>query len=310
MDAPPTTAPHLPRPIRVIINAHSRLGRESFDDAVAALNAAGVPISQAHAVQSKDETTRLLQAEIDDGAATVIIGGGDGTLSACAGVLVNTSVAMAILPLGTGNTLARSLGIPIDLQEAARTVVTGHVEPMDVGRANGEVFVNSLTLGVSAEIAASLTTDIKKRLGLLAWPVMGARVLSGHRPLHLKVTSAERRFQIRTHQLVVASGRYIAGPIPAAPDASVQDGILRVFVLGGKEPGSLARTALQWLLGRHPHDPETRYFTTRSLRIESLRRPVAMNLDGEEKGGTPADIELLPQALRVVVPRGFEADAV
>lgn len=308
MSVQPTA--QLPRPITLIINTRSRRGQEMFDEAVAAVKDAGIPVAQAHAVKDKAESERLLQREVKAGAQTVIIGGGDGTLSACAGHLVGTSVAMAVLPLGTGNTLARSLGVPLNLRQAAQTIADGHIEAMDVGRVNGRVFLNSVTLGLSAEIAHALDARTKKRLGLLAWPVVGGRVLWRHRALVLKIASSEKSFAVRTHQLVVSNGRYIAGPVAAAPDASVQDSCLRVFTLGGAKKRSLVVTTLRLLLGRHVEHDESRYFETRALRVESVRRIVPADVDGEINEKTPLALEVLPGALRVVVPRGFQAEEV
>ncbi len=308
-DAQPLAA-QLPRPITLIINTRSRRGKAMFDEAVTAVKGAGIPIAEAHAVKDKAASERLLRREVEAGAQTVILGGGDGTLSGCAGHLVNTPVAMAVLPLGTGNTLARSLGIPLDLSGAAQTIAQGHIETMDVGRVNGRTFLNSVTLGLSAEIAHALDGDIKKRLGLLAWPVVGGRVLWRHRALRLKISSAERSFSVRTHQLVISNGRYIAGPVAAAPDASVQDSCLRVFALGNAKRRSLAVNTLRLLLGRHVDYDESRYFATRALRVQSALRAVDADVDGEINEKTPLDLEVLPGALRVVVPRGFEAESV
>ena len=269
-----------------------------------------MPLGETHLLKSRAETERILRREIERGAKTVIVGGGDGTLSACADELVNTSVAMGVLPLGTGNTFVRSVGIPLTLPEAAATIAAGHVEAVDVGRVNRQIFLNSVSLGLSAEIAGALDRRTKRRLGLLAWPVVGARVLWTHRPQILKVISAETTFHVRTHQLVVVNGRYVAGPITAAPQASVQDSHFDVFVLGGAKHGSLARTTWDWVRGRHTHSPETRYFMTKSLRIEGVRHRLRANVDGEINDSTPLELEVLPGALKVVVPHGFDAKQV
>ena len=298
---------NLPEPITLLINANSRKGRAQYRAAVAALRQAGVPLGETHMLRSRDETKRILKHEIAAGSRTVIIGGGDGTLSACADHLAQTAVAMAVLPLGTGNTFVRSVGIPLSLQEASRTIAEGHVEAVDVGRVNGQIFLNSVSLGLSAEIAGALDRRTKRRLGLLAWPVVGARVLWTHRAHILKVISEEKTFHVRTHQLVVVNGRYVAGPITASPQASVQDHTFDVFVLGGAKHGSLARTTWEWIRGKHVHSQKARYFTTRALRVEAVRRPIDANVDGEINERTPLDLEVLPGALRVVVPRGFDA---
>ena len=300
----------LPRPITLIINANSRKGRSAFPHAVAAVKAAGILLVEAHAVRNKSETLRLLRREVEAGANTVIIGGGDGTLSECAGHLINTQVAMGVLPLGTGNTFARSIGIPLELEQAAQTIADGNVQAVDVGRVNEQVFLNSVSLGLSCEIAGALDEHTKRRLGLLAWPLIGARVIATHQPLMVKIEAEEKSFPVRTHQLLVVNGRYVAGPIAAAPAASVQDNRFDVFVLGGAKKGDLARAAWHWLRGHHVASPETRYFTAQKVTITSLRRPLRANVDGDINETTPLRMEVLPRALRVVVPQGFEAKQV
>lgn len=307
-NAPPSAAPALPRPITLLVNVNSRQGRDQFEAARKAVRAAGIPAIVAHAVQSKEESEKLLRAEIEAGAKTIIIGGGDGTLSSCAGVLVGTGVAMAVLPMGTGNTFVRSLGVPVKLEDAAVTIAAGHVESVDVGRCNGRIFLNSVALGLSADIAAALDKDTKKRLGLLAWPVVGVRVLARHRPLRLRVLAAETKFAIRTHQIVVANGRYLAGPIAASEDASLQSHDLEVFTLGGSDWKSLLRATWKWLRGNRRGDRDTRFFKTRKLRLESLKRPLRASVDGDLNETTPLELEIMPAALRVVVPQGFIAD--
>lgn len=300
--------PHLPQPISLLINANSRRGKDAFDSAVAALKVAKVPLKRAVAMGDKEETDRLLREEIAGGARLVIIGGGDGTLSHCANLLAGTQTAMAVLPLGTGNTWARSLGLPLNLEQAAQVIAKGHIENSDVGRVNGRIFLNSVALGLSCEIAQSLDKNTKKKLGLLAWPLVGSRVLWKHKPLQIKVTSRERIYRVRTHQILIVNGRYVAGPVTAAPDASIQDSSLDVFTLGGAKFSSLLHSALTWLRGQHLNDPQTKFFSTQHVRIESLRRPISAAVDGETDLQTPLDIDVWPGALQVVVPQGFRAE--
>lgn len=297
------------RPTTLIVNANSRKGKALFDQAQEALRDAGLQI-EAHAVKSPEETRRLLQREIDNKARLVILGGGDGTLSEAAGQLVHTETAMGVLPLGTGNTFARSIGIPLELEDACKTIASGWIENVDVGRVNDQYFLNSVALGLSAEIAGALSKEVKKKLGLLAWPVVGFRVLATHHPLVLRVVAKEKTYSVRTHQLLIANGRYVAGPITASPDASLQNHEFDVFILGGADRKSLFKTAWHWMRGQHRSDPASRFFTTQKLRVESLRRPLKANVDGEINDRTPLEIEVLAGALRVVVPRDFDAENV
>lgn len=304
------TVEHLPHPVLFLVNGHSRQGREQFGPALAALRESGLHIKEAILARDKAETEALLKREIAQGANMVIAGGGDGTLSLCANFLAGTPVALAALPLGTGNTFARSIGLPIKMEDAVATIAAGHIEAIDVGKCNGVVFLNSVSLGFSASLAGALTGEVKKKLGLLAWPVTGLKMASRHRPLRVRVASKEENFVARTHQLMIANGRYVAGGIKASEDASLQDNELTVFALGGASRGEFIKSAINWILRHDFEGPGTRSFQTQKLTVHSLGRAAKANVDGELNHKTPLQIEVWPRALRVVVPRGFVADEV
>ena len=306
----PLVAEQLPQPALLLVNGHSRQGREQFEKTISLLREAGLPIKEAILARDKAETQRLLQREIAEGAQMVIAGGGDGTLSMCANYLAGTPVALAALPLGTGNTFARSVGLPIQLEDAIQTIAEGHIEAIDVGKCNGEVFLNSVSLGFSAALAGALTGEVKKKLGLLAWPVTGIKMASRHRPLLLRVSSEQETFVARTHQLMVANGRYVAGSFKASEEASVQDNELTVFALGGASRGEFIKAAILWAFKHDFNGPGTHFFETQKLTVRSLGRAATANVDGETDHQTPLEIEVWPRALRVVVPRGFVADEV
>lgn len=309
---PPTAPPNpnLPRPVLLLVNGNSRLGRQHFGEAISLLRDNGVELKEAILARDKGETRRLLEREVAEKAALVIIGGGDGTLSNCAETLAGTDVAMGVLPMGTGNTFVRSLGLPVDLASAIEVASQGRIESVDVGRCNGQVFLNSVSIGLSAEIAGALTGDIKKKLGLLAWPVIGGRVAATHRAVRLRLTSDKGVETFRTHQLMIANGRYVAGPIRASEDASLQDHELTVFALGGASKIELVRAAWKWMRDSHVEAEEVPFFETKSLKVESLGRRLKANIDGDLSETTPLELSVWSRALKVVVPHDFVADAV
>jgi len=306
--APSDTKP--PTPILLLVNGNSRTGRDAFGEVISLLREAKVELKEHVLSRDQSETRRLLEREVKEGSPLVVVGGGDGTLSHCAAFLAGTSTALGVLPLGTGNTFVRSLGLPIDLKGAAQIIAGGRVEAVDVGKCNGQVFLNSVSIGLSAEIAGALTGDIKKKLGLLAWPLIGGRVALAHRAVRLRLSSDKGIETFRTHQLMVANGRYVAGPIRASDNASLQDHELTVFALGGVSKLELAKAAWKWMRDSHVEAEEVPFFETKTLHIESLGRRLKANIDGDVNQRTPLDISIWPRALRVVVPQDFVADAV
>ncbi|GBF07967.1 diacylglycerol kinase family enzyme [Deinococcus aerius] len=289
---------------KLLVNLRSRRGAASLAAATEALAAEGLRVTPLP-VRGPHEAELILRAEVARGAPCVIVGGGDGTLSHAAGVLARTGTALGVLPLGTGNTFARSVGVPLDLAGAARVIAGGETAAVDVGLLNGRPFLNSVALGLSAEIARVLTPALKRRLGLLAWPVVGTQVLGRHHALDLTLTSPGGTLRLRTHQLLVANGRYVAGPLRAAPHASVADRQLDVLVFGKGRLIQLLRAGVGWTLGR----PALQFSAPR-LTVQTRGGPRWASVDGEVMPLTTLDLSVEAAALRVRVPAGFDAGRV
>ncbi|MFC4454149.1 diacylglycerol/lipid kinase family protein [Deinococcus sonorensis] len=296
-------------PLRLIINTQSRRGRAQLSTAVHALKVNGVEVDLL-AATSPAESDAALRAAVERGAASVIVGGGDGTLSHAAQVLAHTGTALGVLPLGTGNTFARSVGVPLDLAGAARVIAAGHRTRIDVGRVNGRAFLNSAAMGVSAHIAQALTPELKRRMGLLAWPLVGFQVLRSHQALQLELQLPQEQRRVRTHQLLVANGRYVAGPLVAAPDASVQDHRLDVLALGGNRLRSLLRAGLGWATLGSDRSQSTLRLETQRLCVINQNGPTAVSVDGEIIEAARLDLSVEPRALWVLVPPGFDPQTV
>lgn len=287
----------------LVVNAGARSGTRAFE---AARRALGTASERAVLTERAAEAVALARREVECGAALVVVGGGDGTLSACATALAGSGTALGVLPLGSGNTFARCLGLPLDLVGAAAVIREGRVEAVDLGRVNGRVFLNSVALGLSARIAEAITPEDKRRFGLLAWPLVGARVGWRQRAVRLRLLTPDFSRELCTRQLVAGNGRYVAGPLGSAPGASIHNGQLEVFALGGSDLASFLRDGLLWLGGRHVHSPTSLYLHTRTLRVESPDGPLAASVDGELLTRTPLEVEVLPRALRVVVPPVYD----
>ncbi len=297
------------RPVTLLINGRSRTGEAQFELAVAALRGVGLEPTP-RLVLGVPHAEDLLQREVELGAALVVVGGGDGTLSQAAGMLAGTETALGILPLGSGNTFARSVGVPRELAEAARVIAAGSVRAVDVGVVNGRVFLNSVALGLSADMARHLDAGAKQRLGLLAWPLVGARELWRHQPLDLKLEYDGGERRLTTHQLALVNGRYLAGPLLATPGASVQDRRLEVLSYGGASLTSLLLAGARWALAGRNRRPGVRLFDARRVRVKIVGGEAWLSADGEVRQVSELDVSLRPGALRVVTPKDFEPEQV
>ncbi|WP_188963187.1 diacylglycerol/lipid kinase family protein [Deinococcus aquiradiocola] len=291
-------------PVPLLVNRRSRRGEALGHEAAHALLHAGVT-ARLTFTDDPGSAERALREAVLAGAPRVVVGGGDGSLSLAAHALAGSGVTLGVLPLGTGNTFARSVGVPLDLPGACRVIAEGHVRRVDVGRLNGRAFLNSAALGTSAEIARTLTPELKRRLGLLAWPWVGLKVLLRHRALQVTVTHGGGQLTVRTHQVLVANGRYVAGPLRAAPDASITDGLLDVLILGDARVPSFLRAATGWAAGRR-----SVRLSAPELRVHAGGSRVWVSVDGDVSSVRDLRLTLERAALNVNVPAGYVPETV
>jgi diacylglycerol kinase family enzyme len=203
----------------------------------------------------------------------VVVGGGDGTINAAAPGVMERDLPLGILPLGTANDLARTLGIPVELGAAAKIIADGHKRTIDLGIVNEQPFFNVASLGLSAELALQLTQDIKRRWGRMGYALVALRVLSRARPFTAVITSREGSKRVRTLQIAVGNGRYYGGGTAVERPAT----------------------------GEHGAWEEVRAIRAKEFTIRT-RRPRPINADGEIVSQTPAKFTLRENAVTVFTP--------
>jgi hypothetical protein len=155
--------------------------------------------------------------------------GGDGTLNACASALVETGLPLGILPLGTGNDLARTLAIPTALEAAADVIVAGRQMHIDVGEVNGVPFLNVASIGMSVQLAEELTADVKRRFGALGYLVAAMRTLRKARSFRASIASPAGQVHVRTLQIAVGNGRHYGAGMTVAAHARIDDQLLDLY---------------------------------------------------------------------------------
>jgi len=234
-------------------------------------------------------------------AALIVVAGGDGTLNRAAPRLLAARRPFAVLPLGTANDLARSLGVPSDPLAAAELVFSGRLRTIDLGEVNGVPFFNVASVGVSVELARELTGETKRRFGSFSYAIAGARALLRARRFAVTIESAKGARRARTFQVAIGNGRYYGGGMSVHHACDIGDGRLYLYSLEMRSLWRLLFMAFDFRAGVHGAWEEVRtqegvWFTLRT------RRPRAINADGEIIGRTPAHIRLLPGVLQVYAP--------
>jgi YegS/Rv2252/BmrU family lipid kinase len=268
------------------------------------LRAAALDLLDTRAVADPRDLPDALARAVDSGADLIVVGGGDGTLSEAAHQLAHRDVCLGVLPLGTTNNFARSLGLPLNLPGALRILTDGKVADVDLGHVAGRHFANLTSLGLSVQVAEHVPHLLKRILGRAAYPLTALTLLPRHQPFTARLHINDEIHHLDTHQLNIANGSHHAGRA-IARDTGLDDRQLVVYRLGDANRLRLTlATARQTLTGPRRSLAQTPFLTTREVWLQT-DPPLALDVDGEIRGQTPVQITLDADALRVMVAADF-----
>ena len=285
----------------LLINSRARLGSRAERGILDALGRRGIRPARMARVRRPRGLLEAVDALLELGVDRLIVGGGDGTLGAVAARLAHRAVTLGVIPLGTANDFARTLGIPADPDLAARIIAEGNVRPVDLGRANDAYFLNVASLGMSVAATAQLSPEMKRRLGPLAYAYAGVLALTQSPTFRVHVQNGPDSIETTAHQLVVGNGRFFGGGVLVARQSTLEDGLLHSYALGTRGRWQLLRTIAMLRMGFPIDRPGDHFLQTTSLRVQT--RPVLdVNCDGEIRTKTPVTFAVEPKALRVFAP--------
>lgn len=284
----------------LIVNSGSRLGVSAYERAIRELEAVGVSLDS----KSQTGDVRQFQLAMREAVQTadlVIVGGGDGTLNMAVPWIVRGGKVLGVLPLGTGNSFARDLGIPASLGPACKIIRDANEVRVDVGMAGDYHFLNVATVGLTTQIAMELRNIPKRRFGKFSYVLAVLHALRKARPFHACIYAEHGEEHLRTVQIVVGNGRFHAGPFVLSQDASIISGKLVVYAVRNQTRWSLLKFALRLPTGTQLNSPDVVSFIVPSCRVETTptRR---ITVDGEVCERTPLDFKVLPGELRVLAP--------
>ena len=288
----------------LLINARARLGHRAEAAVVDALRGAGLHLDRMVRVRRPANLARVVDELLahERGLDRLIVGGGDGTLSTVAPRLAGRETLLGVIPLGTANDFARTLGIPMQPGPAAAVAAGWEVRAIDMARANDAYFLNVASVGLSVAMTTELSSRLKRWLGPAAYAVAGARALVRHPTFRALIEAPDGTVaEESVHQVVVANGRFYGGGVLVAHRSTLDDGTLAAYTLGRRGRWQLLRT-IALLRFRVPLDrPGDSFTSTAALRVQTFPS-LPVNLDGEIRTRTPVDFAVVPRALRVLVP--------
>lgn len=237
---------------------------------------------------------------VADGIDTVVVVGGDGMVHLAVQALAGSSTRLGIVPAGTGNDVARYFGLPRkDAVAATDVVIGGRERVIDLARVGARHYVTVLAAGFDARV--------NERANRMTWPRGQMRYnlatvaeLSTFSPIPYVLDLDGEQLRFDAMMVAVANGPSFGGGLRIAEGASLDDGLLDVIVIGTMGKVELVRTYPKLFSGTHVHHPAYRHFSARTVTV--VAPGVVAYADGERIAPLPLTVEVVPQALRVLVP--------
>lgn len=290
--------------ILFVVNPVAGKGKNDF--IVAKIKAAMslLEISYEIKVTTKEkEAEEIVQKATSKGFTKIVAVGGDGTVYEVANGLVGSDIPLGVIPAGTGNDFARTVGIPTDIEKALKTIVDGKILCIDYGKANDRCFVNVASVGLDAEIVKA-TAHVKRYFSGAGAYIAGMlrTLLQFHyKEISLKIDCLNRKKNVML--VAIANGKYYGGGMKIAPMAEITDGILQVCVIDRLSKWKLIRLFPTIFSGSHVRHKEVKLYKGKEISIKS-EQPLLINLDGDIIGeSTSVKFEVVSQGIKVLVPR-------
>lgn len=306
------TSPTSPQRVAVVINP-SKYGADSARDTiVVTCRKAGWPDPIFHETTVDDPGTSMAQAALADGADVVLAAGGDGTVRTVAEVMAHSGTPLGLIPLGTGNLLARNLGAHLgDIHHSVDVALFGDQRHLDMvsfttENMRGESFTHALCVmggaGFDAEIMSNTRDELKRQIGWMAYTEAGMRRLAVD-PVWTRYSIDDGPWQTkRLRSIMAANCGVLTGGLVLVPDAKLNDGLMDVVVIAPRGPlGWVSLTSK--IIFKQRHDlPSMEHYACKKLRVE-FHKPTESQIDGDGLGRvTFFEAKIMPEALALQVP--------
>jgi diacylglycerol kinase (ATP) len=291
----------------LIVNTRSRSGERTFFEALDRLEELGVPLGATYAIRDPVRLPETVREVLHEGSGyrLLVLGGGDGSVSSVVDFLAHHDVILGLLPLGTANDFARTLGIPSDIEGACQTIAGGKVVDVDLGLAGDNYYVNVASVGLGVGATQALSPWLKKSAGPLAYPAAAIKAFLSHEPFSARLTFPDGDHEPveygRLLQVAVGNGRFYGGGMVVAPESGIDDRSLDIYAIEMGRHRDLIGVARYLKSGDFIRSESVSHYCTERVRLET-EPDLSINIDGEVVAKTPQDFSMAHNALKVLVP--------
>lgn len=247
----------------------------------------------------------LAKAGVAKGFQVLVAVGGDGTINEVIRGIIEAGnshqVKLGVIAAGTGNDLIRTLGIPADVKKAVQVLKNAREEKIDLGKINGDYFINTVGIGFDGAVAYEINTNVKWLKGTLAYLYGVLKTLIKYRSPKMLIKIDEQIYEGRYFLVAIANGKYYGGGMMIAPDANVTDGLLDIVVIKDLPKLEVLKVFPKIFSGKHIQHSKAEVYRGKKIYLESSER-VLIQADGELKGILPMGFSLEQQILSILMP--------
>ena len=230
----------------------------------------------------------------------ILIAGGDGTVDSVVNAMAKSGISLpiGILPVGTANDFSKFLGMPSDVEEACKQILSSEVKSVDLGSINDKYFVNVASTGLFTDVSQKTDVNLKNTIGKLAYYLKGLEELPNFRKLHVNILSKEVEFDGEMYLLLVFNGA-TAGNFNLATRADACDGLLDIIMFKAVQIYELLPLFIKVLKGEHLDSNKVLYFKTDYLKVE-CHEDIVTDIDGEKGPDFPLEIKCIKGGLKIL----------
>jgi len=287
------------RSAAMVVNAKSRKGQKLFQRACAAMK--GLPYEvDARAVEDPRQLEAVVRDVLSAKPDLLILGGGDGTVSGLVDLMVGHDVILGVLPLGTANSFARTLGIPLTVEGAVEVIRTGQPRRIDLGMIDGDYYANCAAMGLSPKIAETVPHGLKRILGRVGYLGWATWQFTKFKPFTLIVGEGAKAERLRVVEVRISNGPYHGGT-ELVESAEVDSGEIVVQAVLGHVKRRLVYNWAASVFKLPSRHEEVREFHGRAIRIDTEPR-LPISIDGELLARTPVTARVAAGIIEVMVP--------
>ena len=248
------------------------------------------------------DARRLARLAVEQQVNVVIAAGGDGTINEIIQELAGSETALGVLPTGTVNVWARETNIPLDGAGARKVLINGETRRIDLGKVKNRYFLLMAGIGFDADVTHAVEKKPIKRLGVLGYLLIGTWVGLGYQSFRAFVTINGRLMKKNALQIIIGNTQLYGGTIRYTWQAQCDDGLLDLCIVRHRKMWGRVVVFLDFLLRRKQRHQWVTYAKGSVIEVRTPK-PVAIQVDGDPIGYTPATFSIVPQALKVIVPR-------